>query len=154
MIVEHSFVTTLPAPDAFALAGSMLTARGFGPDGEPTSQSHQWRRGRSSVARAGSTLTLPQRIRMEFDRGRITIGAAVDLDRRRWKRAESLILAYACALEQALTARLDPAAAAAPVETLERRIRFREWLTFWIVASTVFLTVVGVGWGIWHISSL
>jgi len=84
MIVEHAFITTLEPEQAMALASEYLTARGFvAPmqDSFPVGQ-EQWTaveltRGKKNPARARSILELPQTVRLEWDRGRVTVALSI-----------------------------------------------------------------------------
>jgi hypothetical protein len=82
MVIEHVFVTTLEAPDALRLASEFLTARGFVVQGQTAFQMGGWKtlevaRGRKNAARARSIEELPQRIKIEWDRGRVTVAAYI-----------------------------------------------------------------------------
>lgn len=106
MVIEHSFVTTLEAPQALALAAEFLAGRGFvNAEGSafavqpvavapgqpmpvvplssgPATPAGGWnslemKRGVKNPARAKSVAELPQVIRLEFDRGRINVAASI-----------------------------------------------------------------------------
>ena len=82
MVIEHVFVTTLEAPDALRLASEFLTAGGFAVQGQGAFQLGGWNsielaRGRANAARAKSVEELPQRIKIEWDRGRVTVAAYI-----------------------------------------------------------------------------
>lgn len=81
MVVEHSFVTTLPESAAFERACSFLQARGFtpiqSPVVSPSTAPLEFRRGKTNPARARSVSELPQTVRVEFDRGRVSIAASI-----------------------------------------------------------------------------
>jgi hypothetical protein len=82
VVIEHVFVTTLEAPDALRLASEFLTAGGFLVQQQPGFQLGGWTtlevaRGRSNAARAKSIDDLPQRVRVEWDRGRVTVAAYI-----------------------------------------------------------------------------
>lgn len=83
MIVEHTFVTTLDHDDAFACADQFLVPLGFQRFMEETDAAAQarafreWKRGKENPAKAKVPTELPQRMRMDFDRGRVTLAYAV-----------------------------------------------------------------------------
>ena len=85
MVIEHSFVTTLPSREALTAASEMLSRAGFVAEtqgafriGETDWTSLQMKRGRSSITRAKDPTECPQRIRLDWDRGRITIAASIE----------------------------------------------------------------------------
>lgn len=83
MIVEHEFVTTQGQETALAAAAAFLGAGGFmrehGASASDQTQSPMLdlRRGKKNAARARSVSELPQRLILQFDRGRITIAASI-----------------------------------------------------------------------------
>jgi hypothetical protein len=129
MVVEHAFITTLEAPDALRAASQFLAARGFeaanqgafalGPDGW---NSLEMTRGKKSANRAKSVVELPQRIRVEWDRGRVSVAAsATSLEESRMtalskkvkgrpaKMMESMLVQMVTQLQHLLETRSDPA---------------------------------------------
>ncbi|MBC8105046.1 MAG: hypothetical protein H7Z14_00525 [Anaerolineae bacterium] len=84
MVIEHTFVTTLDAPQAMHAASEMLGRRGFVSEtgsGFTVGQA-QWdrldmRRGKKA-ARAKSVSELPQRVHVGWDRGRVTVAMAIE----------------------------------------------------------------------------
>ena len=84
MLVEHTFVTTLPQAEAFGAASAFLQERGFValPQGQFPVGPHGWtalevRRGVANPARAKTVLELPQQVRLGWDRGRMEVAASV-----------------------------------------------------------------------------
>jgi hypothetical protein len=77
MVIEHTFVTTLEAPEALQTAFAFLQERGFSPAGNDSGALLEMSRGKANPARARSVAELPQSIRLDFDRGRIALAAAV-----------------------------------------------------------------------------
>jgi hypothetical protein len=82
MVIEHVFVTTLEAAEALRLASEFLTARGFAVQGQNAFQMGGWTtlevaRGKQNATRAKSIEELPQRIKVEWDRGRVTVAAYI-----------------------------------------------------------------------------
>src|SRR5205814_3803523 len=83
MVVEHTFVTTMQDREALTAATGLLNSRGFVAVGEQAfSMDGSWnnvemRRGRAKPRGAKSILDLPLNVRVEFDRGRIAIAAAI-----------------------------------------------------------------------------
>ena len=84
MIVEHVFITTLEAPDALRLASEFLMAGGFIVQRDTAfSVDAPWTkldvvRGVANAARAKSIDQLPQRLVLEWDRGRVTVAASIE----------------------------------------------------------------------------
>lgn len=82
MVIEHVFVTTLDAPDALRLASEFLTANGFAVQGQGGFQLGGWTslevaRGKANAGRARNIEELPQRVKVEWDRGRVTVAAYI-----------------------------------------------------------------------------
>jgi hypothetical protein len=83
MVVEHEFVTTLDGVAALTAASRFLNAGGFaGQDSAFLVGETQWttlemKRGRKAAARAKSIVELPQRIILNYDRGRVTVAASI-----------------------------------------------------------------------------
>ena len=82
MVVEHVFVTTFEAPDALRMASEFLTGGGFAVQGQNAFQIGGWNnveltRGKVNAARAKTIEDLPQRVRIEWDRGRVTVAAYI-----------------------------------------------------------------------------
>jgi hypothetical protein len=82
MVVEHTFVTTLEAPEAMRAVGTMLAELGFVAEVqnafaiEPAWNSIDMRRGKAKTRRGGM-LKWPQQVRVEWDRGRVDVAVAV-----------------------------------------------------------------------------
>lgn len=83
MVVEHSFVTTLEGPEALRAASAFLGGRGFVSAGtgafpmtDPAWTSLKMTRGRTT-RRARSVAELPQSLRLDFDRGRVTVALSI-----------------------------------------------------------------------------
>jgi hypothetical protein len=83
MLVEYSFITTLEARDAMRVASDFLTSRGFvaeasgafALDGGDWNALEVRREKRTGKARTQTAVDLPQVIRLEWDRGRVTLAA-------------------------------------------------------------------------------
>jgi hypothetical protein len=137
MIVEHVFVTTLEPTDAFHQAASLLAPRGFyyAPEAalQPGSATIEFHRpARTTVTHAA--LKHPQSIRLEYDRGRITLAAAATLPEAspyasfatskklsasQIAQVADLLTEIARSLETLLVHPTDPAQAAAGWDRLE-----------------------------------
>jgi len=83
MVIEHIFITTLEAPEALQRAAQFLNSRGFQatPQAAFAMGGQAWSvlemtRGKKNPSRAKSVVELPQQIRMEWDRGRVTVAAS------------------------------------------------------------------------------
>jgi hypothetical protein len=81
MVIEHSFVTTLPETPALERVSVFLQNRGFSSPQPPVLTSGnsvlEMHRGQTNPARARNVSELPQAIRLEFDRGRINVAASI-----------------------------------------------------------------------------
>ena len=82
MVIEHVFITTKDAPEALRLASEFLTAQGFAVQGQDGFQLGGWTalevtRGKANAGRAKSVEELPQRVKVEWDRGRVTVAAYI-----------------------------------------------------------------------------
>jgi hypothetical protein len=84
MVIEHSFVTTLAPSDAMQKAHGYLAGRGFfrtdrifgPPIGEVTAL--EMRRGKTGAARAKDITDLPQLVRLEWDRGQVSVALSIN----------------------------------------------------------------------------
>ncbi len=134
MVVEHTFVTTLPPTEAMHAAAEFLSARGFtsasaprafaiGDAGAGVWDQLEVRRGRDplSAGRARHLLQLPQQVRLEWDRGRVTVAASI-ADRFGKKDRVALLTAIASGLDRLLAQRQPPEVAAADWGAIESRI--------------------------------
>lgn len=77
MLAENIFVTTVPAPDAFADANEFAKLAGFVPESSDAATTVQWTRG-PNKAGYRSFEKLPMRLRMDFDRQRVTLALTID----------------------------------------------------------------------------
>ena len=84
MVVEHVFITTLDAPDALRAASHFLAQRGFVAQAQGAfaiGGGDAWNvlemsRGKKNPRKAKSVVEYPQTIRLEWDRGRVTVAAS------------------------------------------------------------------------------
>ena len=178
MVIEHTFITTMEAADALRAASEFLTARGFSVNRESAfavggGGGGQWdtlevTRGVKSAARAKSVAELPQRVRLEFDRGRVTIAAAIEYFQRgsftvgsqkeppahspKVRLHVDLLSSLVEGLEQALARRVPPLQAGAAFDAVQRRIetdaahrrRKRRTTLVILIAIFVILFVVAI----------
>ncbi len=139
MVVEHTFVTTLGLDAAMEQAWRLLTARGFatGTTGAPRASHLELRRGTAKAAQAKSVSELPQVVRMDFDRGRVTVAVSIEASAT-WGGASSwggvsersqkmtlharLLTAIANALEGFVARNLPAAEATAEWDDVERDV--------------------------------
>jgi hypothetical protein len=89
VVIEHQFVTILDADQTFQVANDLLVQRGFtlAQEQEITGSTFgarrvEMRRGRATAKEATSEAEFPQRLRLEWDRGRVTALIAVDVSGR------------------------------------------------------------------------
>lgn len=147
MIVEHSFVTTLEQDVAMQAMHDLLTPLGFASAPVPKDVFHlDWSRGASEPYKSSFVLKRPQRVRAEFDRGRMTIAASARTARNAEEKLfEPLMLALATAAEahvgkgEPIESALVPVRAAN--EVLRRKDRRRMILIIILLALPVMLIV-------------
>lgn len=79
MVIELSFISTLPPEEVMQQAKVYLAARGFGrlPSGG-RSDVLEMERGVHRAAKAASIVDLPQRVRIDYDRGRVSVAASIE----------------------------------------------------------------------------
>jgi hypothetical protein len=91
VVVEHVFITTMEAHEAMLAALAMLQSHGFsasaaarafevaapGQTAPPVWDQLEVTRGNKKIARAKSVADLPQSVRLEWDRGRVTVAASI-----------------------------------------------------------------------------
>ncbi len=83
MVIEHSFVTTLEATQALESSFRFLQSRGFSPNHgdvmrpQATENRLELKRGKENPARARNVSELPQSIRLDFDRGRVSLAISI-----------------------------------------------------------------------------
>ena len=83
MVIEHSFVTTLDSAEALESSFRFLESRGFSPNNgdnlrsQVTANRLELKRGKENPARARNVSELPQSIRLDFDRGRISLAISI-----------------------------------------------------------------------------
>lgn len=129
MVVEHIFVTTYDLADAMDMADDVLLDQGFKAS-SGTGPAREWTRGLTTAKNNVRVSDLPQRVRMEFDRGRVMLAASIEeRHREKTKLHEALLLGVAGAVEARLAgqsleqSRALVAAPQADIEKLFRRQR-------------------------------
>ena len=175
MVVEHTFITTLEGHDALRMSWELLVSRGFVPLPPPEAalrpqspNAVELRRGRENPDRARSVVELPQFVRVEWDRGRVTVAASI-IPRTAWGRQyspgaivsksmnarepdqENLLLALVASLEMLLAHRRTPAECVVGLDQIQdhltrlgRRKRTRNWLILLgVVVAIVAVVVLG-----------
>ena len=169
MVVEHAFITTLEAPDALRLASHFLASRGFeataqgafamGPEGWNVLE---MTRGRKRAQRAKSVVEYPQQIRLEWDRGRVTVAASAlspqENQVRTWNTRpkgapaqlqQQLLLGLCTHLQQLLEAQLDMTQVAyawtASEEQIQKQDRSRRRRNTWIAITLLVLFFAMIG---------
>ena len=171
MIIEHVFITTLDGADALRLASEYLGLGGFRPQtGIPFSISAPSSkldvvRGKANAARAKAPDELPQRLWLEWDRGRVTVAASIEFfetasfsygsrkepppDSPKLRPHIEMMQAMLAGLEASTSGRLPPADARRPWADVEARLR-EEWrrrrrrraITLWLVFSGIVLLII------------
>lgn len=137
MIAEHTFVTTLPAPDAFAGADRYLTLLGFaadqpahtdGPDtAAAPAASPTWSRGPRKPTYSPLFRKLQMSTRIDFDRGRITAALSIQHPRKVHPFARPFALDLLAGLERALTSAIPIEEASRPALQDADRARRRDF---------------------------
>jgi hypothetical protein len=148
MIVEHEIVTILPEPDARCQAAAMLASMGFSPTPGEEAQWMDVRRGKKNEHRARAPCEAPQRVRLAFDRQRITVAAsAIPRRQKRDKDERRMLLALVNSLQARLVEGRDEAGAMGEWVALEnrwqRRLRRRK-IALRVIVSVLVLAVVGL----------
>jgi hypothetical protein len=161
MVVEHSFITTLEAADALRTAAQFLNARGFEAvsEGAFTMGPSAWNalemtRGTKKVRKAKSVIELQQQVRIEWDRGRVSVAASAlspqEAQATGWnvkptgkaaKLQEEMLVGLASHLQQLLEGRADAGQLSAMWGNFETRLheqdRSRRRRRGWIVLIIV-----------------
>ncbi|MGC4033384.1 MAG: hypothetical protein QM754_16965 [Tepidisphaeraceae bacterium] len=79
MVIEHSFISTYPSEFILESALAYLRERGFRAIiADTTGQIIELERGVQKSAKAKSIVELPQKVRLEVDRGRVSIAALIE----------------------------------------------------------------------------
>lgn len=103
MIVEHEVVTTLPATEAMERVRHAARAMGFTVE-EASETRLRARRGEQRAVRARSARELPQALRVDFDRGRLSLAIVAHERRRKPERLErEMLLEIARVIERGVT---------------------------------------------------
>lgn len=148
MIVEHTFVTTLDAERAFALASELLAPLRFRSEPADKPGARQWRRGARSARKSRGLSDMPSRVRMEFDRGRVVVAAALEHPGARAPALPAkLAVGLTVALERALAGRAALSAARADCVKLDAILIARDWwrdAAFFALAGVVALSILGM----------
>jgi hypothetical protein len=97
MLAEHTFVTTLTDAEALDRGQRFLEALDFEIESRLVQQLTA-RRGKSRAHR-GRIDQLPQRVKLDFDRGRVVLAASIEIHGKSKQLHQDLLLAIARALE-------------------------------------------------------
>ena len=148
MLVEHTFVTTKEAPEALSAARDLLVMGGFWVTAE-TENFLEVKRGREKVSQAKGLLQLPQQVRVEFDRGRVSVAVLIQHDVKASSKCRELLLAIAEGLEKLLARGLPVEEVRRPLHELEAEIaadfsrRRKRTLIFAIVVLVIVFSCLG-----------
>lgn len=99
MILEHSFVTTRGEHGVLQDARDALLSLGYAPEPEQPPSSVCSRRGSTKASRAKDITRLPQRVRIGFDRGLVTVAASLEVYGKEKDTHRQLLLALATLME-------------------------------------------------------
>ena len=127
MIVEHAFITTRDSAEVQASAGDLLSMLGFSPTSHsgPEPPEHlDLSRGRRHARQAVYRLEMqPQRVRIEFDRGRVTVAASIEPHGRPHDLHRELLVLLATLIEERVARGADRAELRVRWEDLHDRIQ-------------------------------
>jgi hypothetical protein len=162
VVVEHVFVSVLPVEEVLLRADEMLSSLGFiGPldpahfdATQPAAQRpastttvRDWKRGCDKLKKAKSISDLPQRARLEFDRGRVALALSVETPPRSDKLHAEMLLSIARSLELRLSKDASVTDSLAPADAvqaeIDRKTR-RARIARIIVLSILVLFILGV----------
>ncbi|MCC6676200.1 MAG: hypothetical protein IT436_03565 [Phycisphaerales bacterium] len=153
MIAEHTFITTLDAPEAFSRADAFLASLGFAAadpaaDSSTTSAAgpalirRSWARGPRKPSYSPLFRKLQMRLHLDFDRGRINSALSIEHPRRTHKLARPFALTLLEDLEHAAAGAREPQVAAAACRDIiddARRRDFRRRLIIALVVIPLFV---------------
>ena len=149
ILVEHSFITRLAAEEALLRADDLLGAFEF--VREPSSEPNviEFRRGRRKAAKARKVSELPQRLRLEYDRGRVALAASLEEYRKAGPLHRELLLTLAESLELAIGQERPLEEARARCyeihEQIDARACRRRWRDHMMIAALLLFIVVVLG---------
>jgi hypothetical protein len=126
MIVEHAFITTKEEAEVEATARDLLSMLGFSPAVTPegTADRLEFSRGRRHARQAIYNLERqPQRVRIEFDRGKVTVAASIEPHGKPHDLHRELLLTLATFIEARVAAGADPTPLRERWDDLHGRIR-------------------------------
>lgn len=126
MIVEHSFVTILEPARAFDRIEGFLGAYGFTRLGQPTPMIRDYSRGKKNTNAAVYLKDIPQKIRVEFDRGRISFAASIDFRRKEDPLLRDFMVSLAIGLDKFLEGQLALAIAHSVIESSAEKVARRD----------------------------
>lgn len=104
MLIEHSFVTTRPGPEVLAAIGSLLAALGFDIGNDASGQAISGVKGGKRGNSSTRISRLPQSIRVEFDRGRISIAGSVEVSGKEVLEHEAFLLSLVDTIQRRVVA--------------------------------------------------
>jgi hypothetical protein len=143
MVVEHIFITTLERDDALVLADAFFTDLGL-QRARSRDGADEWTAGKD---RPRALSDFKRTVRVDFDRGRITLAAsAPNLRTEQEKTCQPYMLALAASLEAHISHGQPAEEAAAPVLAAMDKIKRRERRTRLIayIVIGVFLVFLAV----------
>ena len=151
MLVEHTFVTTLDAEPALTASHEVTTLLGFlpVPDSAQGRQTCEWVRGMSKVKYYIRISDLPQRIRLDFDRGRVTLAVYVqERGREKPQLHEDMLVTIARAIEARLSGKTTEealAVTAAPHAAIEKHFRRQRIIKRCLIAFLIVFVAAVLG---------
>ncbi len=144
MLVEHSYVTTVPAEKILTETAEALQSLGYRVPVRSQDTRLEAERGLAKCHKAKRFSDLPQRVSVEYDRGRVMLVAQVEIYRKRHKLHEQMLLALARMVESVAgdeearqAARRQWEEVNAAIETLARSRCLRSWIVAAILVSLI-----------------
>lgn len=157
MLLEHSFVTTRDVGPVMEDTKEMLSSFGFAIEMRDEHSLQVWR-GLPNPARAKNPNQLPQKVRVEFDRGRVIVAALIEERNRKFGRfSADMMTALASCLEGMLCEGRSLQEVRAPWDEVQIRIanlvarQKRSNLIAIVILIGIILAIVGVAaWAMIH----
>lgn len=145
-MLEHTFITTADAAVALSGARKLLSELGF-KERPCSGDAVEFYRGKASSRRAARADELPQNIRLEYDRGRISFAASIQCHRKPQPLHRSMLLSLAETAEAHLSKNRPMSEARAPWDAVAREIEANvaRRRRFQLICVAVVLIALGVG---------
>jgi hypothetical protein len=152
VVVEHNFVTTLPRDQALGRASAFLSRGGFAAQTQTAFALDQtaWtsievKRGKPIPSMSLAIPDLPQKISLEWDRGRVSVAASIS-DQHSAKKRAAMMLSIVQGLENLLAKGHSEDQAIGEWYRIDTELRRSgRWYKFRRVGMRIFIFVVVFG---------